>query len=70
MLMDCEYYHQLFLQYGKPFVLPNILISNRTHKHQISSTYSGNLNDEIKYDEDTLLYALMYRGVEECREQN
>ena len=28
------------------------------------------INDEIKYDEDTLLYALMYRGVEECREQN
>ncbi len=52
MLMDCEYYHQLFLQYGKPFVLPNILISNRTHKHQISSTYSGNLNDEIKYVKD------------------
>ena len=48
MLMDCEYYYQLFLKYGEPFIISNILISNRTHKHQISSMYTKSLSDEIQ----------------------
>lgn len=49
MLMDCEYYHQLYLKYGKPFVINDILISNRMHQFQISSRYNHNINDEINY---------------------
>lgn len=47
MLMDCDYYHSLYTRYGLPCVLPDYLIANRLHKHQISSLYNKNLNDEI-----------------------
>jgi glycosyltransferase involved in cell wall biosynthesis len=49
MLMDCDYYYRLFTKYGHPHILKEILITNRIHKNQISSTYSGNINDEINY---------------------
>jgi glycosyltransferase involved in cell wall biosynthesis len=47
MLMDCDYYYSLFMRYGLPCILPNYLIANRLHPHQISSLYNKNLNDEI-----------------------
>jgi len=49
MLMDCDYYYQLFLKHGEPYILSETQVSNRTHKHQISSMYSGSLVDEIKH---------------------
>ena len=49
MLMDCEYYYRLFTKYGKPNIIKEILITNRMHKHQVSSMYSGNINKEINY---------------------
>lgn len=49
MLMDCEYYYQLYQKYGLPTIIKKSLISNRTHKHQISSMYTKNINEEINY---------------------
>jgi len=49
MLMDCEYYHQLYVKYGKPFIVNNVLISNRVHPNQISSRYDKSIIDEINY---------------------
>jgi hypothetical protein len=49
MLMDCEYYYQLYKKYGLPRVVSDILISNRMHQFQISSRYDKNINEEINY---------------------
>jgi glycosyltransferase involved in cell wall biosynthesis len=49
MLMDCEMYYQLYKRYGLPIVIPNILITNRMHPHQISSMYNKNMWDEINH---------------------
>jgi hypothetical protein len=49
MLMDCEFYYQLYKKYGLPTVLDKILISNRTHSHQVSRRYNQNINEEITH---------------------
>lgn len=49
MLMDCEMYYQLYLKYGEPIIIGDILITNRIHSNQISSLYNNNINDEISY---------------------
>jgi len=49
MLMDVEYYHQLFLKYGYPCFLQEILITNRLHEFQISSIYNKDINQEIDH---------------------
>lgn len=49
MLMDCEYYYSLYKKYGLPEILEDVLITNRIHRHQISSMYNKSLNDEILY---------------------
>jgi glycosyltransferase involved in cell wall biosynthesis len=49
MLMDCEYYYKLYKKYGEPYILRDVLISNRIHKNQIQATYSGSLGNEINY---------------------
>jgi hypothetical protein len=49
MLMDVEYYYRLGKRYGMPMVIEDCLVTNRCHENQISSRYSGNLKEEIKY---------------------
>ena len=49
MLMDVEYYYRMDKHYGLPTVIEDCLVTNRCHENQISSRYSGNLEDEIKY---------------------
>ena len=49
MLMDCEYYYQLYKKYGLPFIIKEPLISNRIHRYQISSMYNKDINKEISY---------------------
>lgn len=49
MLMDTEYYYRLGERYGLPTVIKDCLVANRCHANQISSKYSGNLGDEVKY---------------------
>lgn len=49
MLMDCEYYYQLYKKYGLPKIINDILISNRTHQNQISSKYDKDIYEEINY---------------------
>lgn len=49
MLMDVEYYYRMNKHHGLPTVIEDCLVTNRCHENQISSRYSGNLEDEIKY---------------------
>jgi glycosyltransferase involved in cell wall biosynthesis len=49
MLMDCEMYYQLYLKYGLPIVISDVLICNRIHKNQISSLYRNDVHKEISY---------------------
>lgn len=47
MLMDCDMYYQLYVKYGLPTILPKYLVTNRIHKHQISTLYSKDIWQEI-----------------------
>ena len=49
MLMDCEMYYQLYLKYGLPIIIKDVLITNRLHSQQISRTYNKEINLEIDY---------------------
>ena len=49
MMMDCDCYYNLKTNFGDPIYLEDILISNRVHGNQISSTYNKNIQDEINY---------------------
>lgn len=49
MLMDCEMYYNLYLKYGLPEVITDVLITNRMHNNQISKMYNKDINTEIKY---------------------
>lgn len=49
MLMDVEYYYRMGKHHGLPKVIEDCLVTNRCHENQITSRYSGNLEDEIKY---------------------
>ena len=49
MLMDCDMYYQLYVRYGLPTILPKYLITNRIHKHQISTLYNQDIWSEINY---------------------
>jgi glycosyltransferase involved in cell wall biosynthesis len=49
MLMDCDMYQQLYVRYGLPTILPDCLVTNRMHKHQISNLYNQNIQEEINY---------------------
>lgn len=49
MLMDTEYYYRMNKRYGLPVIIEDCLVTNRCHENQISSRYSGNLEEEIKY---------------------
>jgi len=49
MLMDCDMYYQLYVRYGLPKILPKYLITNRIHKHQISTLYNQDIWSEISH---------------------
>jgi glycosyltransferase involved in cell wall biosynthesis len=49
MLMDCDMYYQLYVRYGLPTILPNHLVTNRIHKHQISTLYNQDIWSEISH---------------------
>jgi glycosyltransferase involved in cell wall biosynthesis len=49
MLMDVEYYYRLGERYGLPVTIEDCLVTNRCHENQISSRYSGDLEEEIKF---------------------
>lgn len=52
MMMDCEYYYNLFQKYGDPIYLNEIHITNRIHENQISSKYIEDDNYEKKFNEE------------------
>jgi|TARA_B100000035_G_scaffold29100_1_gene22363 glycosyltransferase involved in cell wall biosynthesis len=49
MMMDCDYYYNLRENFGDPIILDDVLITNRIHQNQISSTYDNN-NLELECD--------------------
>lgn len=49
LLMDCEMYYQMYLRYGSPYILEDVLVTNRYHNNQISFQYTKNVDDEIAY---------------------
>ena len=49
MMMDCDYYYNLKTNFGDPIYFEDVLVSNRVHENQISSTYDKNIQDEIDY---------------------
>lgn len=49
MLMDVEYYYRLGQRYGLPKIIEDCLITNRCHDNQISSRYTGSLEEEKKH---------------------
>lgn len=49
MLMDCEFYYQLYSKYGLPKIVEDCLVTNRLHQNQISRLYNKNINEEVKY---------------------
>ena len=49
MMMDCDYYYNLRENFGDPIFLDDVLITNRIHQNQISSTYDNN-NLELECD--------------------
>ena len=49
MMMDCDYYYNLISNFGDPIYFEDVLVSNRVHENQISSTYDKNIQDEINY---------------------
>lgn len=49
MMMDCDYYYNLKTNFSDPIYFEDVLVSNRVHENQISSTYDKNIQDEIDY---------------------
>lgn len=49
LLMDCDMYHQLFVRYGLPTIIEDILVTNRFHSKQISFQYTNDVQIEIDY---------------------
>ena len=49
MLMDCDYYYQLYLKFGEPHIVEDTLVTNRFHEHQISRKYDKNFSEELEY---------------------
>lgn len=49
MLMDCDMYQQLYVRYGLPTILPDCLVTNRIHQHQISTLYNKDIWSEISH---------------------
>ena len=49
MLMDCDMYQQLFVRYGLPTILSDCFVTNRIHKHQISTLYIQDIWEEISH---------------------
>jgi glycosyltransferase involved in cell wall biosynthesis len=50
MLMDCDFYFQLYKKYGLPYIINDYLITNRYHETQVSRLYNwDNFSGEINY---------------------
>lgn len=48
MLMDCEFYYQLYSKYGLPYIIGEYLVTNALHANQISTLYKKDLQEEIE----------------------
>lgn len=62
MLMDCEYFYSLRKEFGDPYYLNDVLITNRVHKNQISLRYCDN-NDYRQNIENEIEYCLTKHSI-------
>ena len=49
VMMDCDYYYQLYNRFGLPKIVPDTLITNTIHRHQISNRNDLDLPKELEY---------------------
>jgi hypothetical protein len=49
MMMDIDMYYNLYLNYGLPKIIPNILVTNRVHKDALSWQFDWKTKDEKIY---------------------
>lgn len=51
MLMDCEFYYRMYKKHGKPFLLNQILMTNRSHsgQSQKSKEFEEKIQEEMTY---------------------
>lgn len=45
-LVDCEYYHRMFLKYGKPTIIDSVTVVNRNHGIGLTDTTPQSLKDK------------------------
>jgi hypothetical protein len=45
-LVDCEYYYRLFLKYGKPTIINNVTVVNRTHGDGLTNNTPQEIKDK------------------------
>jgi glycosyltransferase involved in cell wall biosynthesis len=50
MMMDCEYYYNLYCKYGEPKIIDEVLVTNRVHQNQISSLYVNDNDYKEKFN--------------------
>ena len=49
MMMDCEYYYNLYSKYGEPIYVNEIHVTNRIHQNQISTQYIQSDDHQTKF---------------------
>jgi glycosyltransferase involved in cell wall biosynthesis len=51
MLMDCEFYYRMYIEYGMPFLLNQILMTNRSHsgQSQQQQEFKNSIESEKEY---------------------
>jgi len=51
MLMDCEFYYRMYKNHGNPFLLNQILMTNRSHagQSQRSKDFEEKIQEEMTY---------------------
>lgn len=49
MLMDCEMYKRLYVNYGNPEIIEDLLICNRIHEKQLQNKFRGIPEEELNY---------------------
>ena len=48
-LVDCEYYYRMFLKHGKPTIINEVTVVNRTHGGGLTDTTPSSIkNYELK----------------------
>jgi hypothetical protein len=49
LLMDCEMYKRMYINYGKPLIIKDVLSCNRHHENQAQIKFNHLHEEELKY---------------------